>query len=145
MNAAGSTRAVTQAVTLPALLELMDSLALLVRRGDRPWHLDVVWDSHDSPWYVAACRRRSADLGLEAHVRFLGPTGPTGSSGPQVTSPAERCVLLLEPMADRRRRRREEDGPARATGSLGGSRAAAVARYRAVAGSPTRHRVDTTA
>ena len=133
-GAARGVQAVTQAVTLPALLELMESLSLLVRRGERPWQLDVVWESHDSPWYVAACRRRATELGLGAHVRFLGADGAGAGAAPTA---GDRSVLLLEPMADRRRRRRSQ-----ATAAVGAARAVAVSRYRSMTTPPALSRID---
>ncbi|WP_375400948.1 GT4 family glycosyltransferase PelF [uncultured Amnibacterium sp.] len=59
-------------VPIKGLLDLLEALALLVRRGVSDWELDVMGPDGEMPDYAAACRMRTTELGLDGHVKFLG-------------------------------------------------------------------------
>jgi glycosyltransferase involved in cell wall biosynthesis len=59
-------------VPIKGLLDLLESMALLVQGGIVDWELDVMGPDGEMPDYAALCRGRCTELGLDGHVRFLG-------------------------------------------------------------------------
>lgn len=59
-------------VPIKGLLDLLESMALLLEDGFTRWQLDVMGPDGEAPWYVERCRARCTELGLDAHVKFLG-------------------------------------------------------------------------
>ncbi|CAN5517158.1 GT4 family glycosyltransferase PelF [soil metagenome] len=59
-------------VPIKGLLDLLESMALLLERGIDSWELDVMGPDGEMPDYVAQCRARCTALGLDGRVRFLG-------------------------------------------------------------------------
>ncbi len=134
--------AAVPSVSLAAILDLLASLAQVERRGARPWRLVVLFEGGATPWYVAACRARCVELGIDSSVRFVPRTQDleelVGTS-----EDLESSVVLLKPSADRRRSRR---GARTRSAVTPGTRAAAVARYRSLSVvAPARCSVDTVA
>lgn len=59
-------------VPIKGLLDLLESLALLLERGVDDWELDVMGPDGEMPDYVAQCHARCTALGLDGRVKFLG-------------------------------------------------------------------------
>jgi polysaccharide biosynthesis protein PelF len=59
-------------VPIKGLLDLLEAMALLLKRGVSEWELDVMGPDAEMPDYAALCRQRCTELGLDGHVRFLG-------------------------------------------------------------------------
>lgn len=59
-------------VPIKGLLDLLEALAQLVQQGITNWELDAMGPDGEMPHYVDLCRRRCTELGLDAHVKFLG-------------------------------------------------------------------------
>ncbi|KQQ95351.1 hypothetical protein ASF62_02090 [Leifsonia sp. Leaf325] len=62
----------SRVVRIKGLLDLLESLALLVQRGYTNWEIDVMGPDNETPDYAAACRARATELGLDGHVKFIG-------------------------------------------------------------------------
>ena len=63
---------IARIVPIKGLLDLLDSLSLIRAWGIDDWTLDVMGPDGEQPRYVARCRARVDELGLQDHVRFRG-------------------------------------------------------------------------
>jgi polysaccharide biosynthesis protein PelF len=59
-------------VPIKGLLDLISSVAELVRTGERNFQLDVMGHADEIPDYAAACYERARELGLEDYIFFRG-------------------------------------------------------------------------
>lgn len=59
-------------VVIKGLLNLIEAIALLERRGVTNFTLDVMGPLQEEPLYVEACMNRIAQHGLQGRIRFIG-------------------------------------------------------------------------
>jgi len=64
---------VARIVQVKGLLDLLETLALVVERGWRSFELRVMGHADETPEYLEECKRRVAELGIESFVSFVGP------------------------------------------------------------------------
>jgi polysaccharide biosynthesis protein PelF len=64
---------VARIVQIKGLLDLLEALAIVVQRGWNCFELRVMGHAEETPEYLAKCKQRAAELGLEGHISLVGP------------------------------------------------------------------------